>query len=89
MSARRTKASRRAAFRGWLARVSTPTAPVWVVRLDPALLRHEMRRMKRALREMARLMAAALRSAARVLVLSFDCPGVASLDTAAAPGVRS
>lgn len=77
MSARRTKASRRAAFRGWLARLaaqSAPTGPVWVVRLDPALLRHTARRMKQALREIERAMRAAAPKV-RAIMLSFNLPG--------------
>lgn len=78
MSARRTKASRRRAFRAWVAQLAPPreTRPVWVVKIDPRLLQESARRVARALRDLARQMRSALRSAARVLVLSFDCPGV-------------
>lgn len=78
MSARRTKASRRAAFRGWLARLAflaAPAAPVWVVKIDPALLQHAVRRMKQALREIERAMRAAA-PRVRAIMLSVDCPGV-------------
>ena len=77
MSARRTKASRRKAFRAWVAQFAPPpeTRPVWVVKIDPRLLHELARRVARALRELARQMMSALRSAARAVVLSFDCPG--------------
>ena len=75
MSARRTKASRRAAFHGWLARISTPTAPVWVVKIDPGPLRETARRVAQALREIERDMRAAA-PRVRAIMLSVDCPGV-------------
>lgn len=62
---------------------------MWVVKIDPRLLQESARRVARALRELSRQMRSALRSAARAVVLSFDCPGLASLDTAPTPGVGS
>lgn len=75
MSARRTKASRRAAFRAWALRFAPQTElPVWVVRLDPRTMADAARRMKRALRDLSRAFAVA-GPKARAVALSLNLPG--------------